>query len=188
MAVIADVSPADVNALFADLTARATADLRQDGFPPEQIRIELALDMRYAGQGYEITVPCGAEPVTTESLRMLRQRFDQQHKAMFGHMAPDEPVEIVSYRVRGVGAVPHVDMPKFAATGATLADARRETRTVRFDGADVDCPVYQRERIDVGLTIEGPAILDQFDCTTVIHPGQAARVDAWKNLIITQES
>jgi N-methylhydantoinase A len=188
MAVIAHVSPADVNAMFAELTARATADLRQDGFPAEQIRIEHALDMRYAGQGYEIPVACGGEPVTTAKLETLRGRFDQQHKAMFGHMAPAEPVEIVSYRVRGVGAVPHVDMPKFVRTGVSLAEAWRETRTVRFDGADVDCPVYQRERIDVGLTIAGPAVLDQFDCTTVIHPGQVASVDAWKNLIITQET
>ncbi len=188
MAMIARVSSADVNAIFAELTARATAELQQDGFAPEQIRIEHALDMRYAGQGYEITVACGGEPVTTATLATLRDRFDQQHRAMFGHMAPDEPVEIVSYRVRGVGVVPHVDMPKFSSTGAPLAEAWRETRTVRFDGADVDCPVYQRERIDVGLTVAGPAVLDQFDCTTVVHPGQVARVDVWKNLIITQET
>ena len=49
----------------------------------------------------------------------------------------------------------------------------------------IDCPVYQRERLDVGLTVAGPAILDQFDCTTVICPGQTARVDEWKNLIVT---
>jgi N-methylhydantoinase A len=188
MAVIASVAPADVNAMFAQLAARATDDLRQDGFLPEQIRIERALDMRYAGQGYEITVACDGEPATAATLVTLRARFDQQHKTMFGHMAPEEPIEIVSYRVRGIGLVPHVDMPKFASTGGTLGDALRETRAVRFDGESVDCPVYQRERIDVGLTVAGPAILDQLDCTTVIFPGQVARVDAWKNLIITQEA
>ncbi|MFL5108080.1 MAG: hydantoinase/oxoprolinase family protein, partial [Xanthobacteraceae bacterium] len=188
LAAIDSVSPADVNAIFAQLTARARDDLRQDGFSLEQIRIERALDMRYAGQGYEITVACEAEPVTAATLAALRTRFDQQHKAMFGHMAPEEPVEIVSYRVRGIGIVPQVEMPKFAPTGGTLSHALRETRTVRFDGADIDCPIYQRERIDVGLSVAGPAILDQFDCTTVIYPGQVARVDAWKNLIITQEA
>jgi len=104
---------------------------------------------------------------------------------MFGHMAPEEPVEIVSYRVRGIGLVPPVEMPKFKPVGTTLADAQRETRRVRFDGREVDCPVYQRERLDVGLMVAGPAILDQFDCTTVICPGQTARVDEWKNLIVT---
>ncbi len=57
---------------------------------------------------------------------------------------------------------------------------------MRFDGASVVCPIYQRERIDVGLVLDGPAILDQFDATTVVLPGQTARVDAWKNLIITE--
>ena len=58
--------------------------------------------------------------------------------------------------------------------------------SVRFDGATVPCPVYQREKLDVGLTLQGPAILDQFDCTTVICAGQVARVDEWKNLIVTE--
>ncbi len=78
-------------------------------------------------------------------------------------------------------------MPKFARKGTTLADAKRETRSVRVDGKEIDCPVYQRERLDMGLSLTGPAILDQFDCTTVLYPGQAARVDEWKNLIVTQE-
>ena len=98
-----------------------------------------------------------------------------------------EPVEIVSYRVRGVGKVPPVAMPRFKPTGATLKDALRETRHARFDGKAIECPVYQRDKLDVGLTVPGPAILDQFDCTTVICPGQIARVDEWRNLIVTGE-
>jgi N-methylhydantoinase A len=58
---------------------------------------------------------------------------------------------------------------------------------VRFDGKTISCPVYQREKLDVGLTLPGPAILDQFDCTTVICAGQVARIDEWKNLIVTDE-
>ena len=54
-----------------------------------------------------------------------------------------------------------------------------------MDGADIDCPVYQRETLDVGLSLTGPAILDQFDCTTVIYAGQTARVDDYKKLIVT---
>jgi N-methylhydantoinase A len=167
------------------METQARADLVQDGFGDQQIRIERALDMRYAGQGYEMSIACGR--LDTDALANLRRSFDEQHKNMFGHMAPEEPVEVVSYRVRGIGLVPAVSLPKFTRTGKTLSDALRETRKVRFDGATVDCPVYQRESLDVGLTLTGPAILDQFDCTTVICPGQAARVDEWKNLIVTGE-
>jgi N-methylhydantoinase A len=186
MAPIATALPDDVEAIFGRLEAMATEGLRRDGFAAERIRMQRALDMRYAGQGYEIAIACGAEPVRADTLNDLRTRFDERHQAMFGHRAPEEPVEIVSYRVRGIGLVPHVAMPRFARSGASLADALRETRMVRFDGVEVDCPVYWRERIDVGASVPGPAILDQFDCTTVIGPGQVARVDEWKNLIVTE--
>ena len=183
----------DVDRMFARLEALASADLRSDGFGPEHIKIQRALDMRYAGQGYEITL-LRAPPHPPRrgredgGLDGLRRRFDQQHQTMFGHMAPEQAVEVVSYRVRGLGLVPPVELPRFKPTGATLFDAQRTTRRVRFDGVDLECPVYQRERLDVGLTLPGPAILDQFDCTTVIHAGQTARVDEWKNLIVTQET
>jgi N-methylhydantoinase A len=183
MDAIATLAAADVEAMFARLASHAVADLRADGFVDAQIGIERAVDMRYAGQGYEITIPCDA----AVDLARLRAAFDVRHLAMFGHDAPDEPVEIVSYRVRGVGKVPPVAMPRFARAGASLADARRETRRVRFDGATIECPVYQREKLDVGLSFAGPAVLDQLDCTTAICPGQVARVDEWKNLIVTQE-
>jgi N-methylhydantoinase A len=185
---LSDATPEAVNGMFEQLAAQALEELRGDGFAPDRIRIERALDMRYAGQGYEIAVPCPAEPIGRADLKQLRVGFDQQHRSMFGHMAAEEPVEIVSYRVRGVGLVPPVAMPKFERAGGTLADARRELRRARFDGEELDCPVYQRERLDVGLELAGPAILDQFDCTTVICPGQTARVDEWKNLIVRQAS
>jgi N-methylhydantoinase A len=182
---LSEISPAGVNDMFEHLAAQALAELRDDGFAPDRIRIERALDMRYAGQGYEIAVPSPAAPLAAAHLEQLRIAFDQQHRTMFGHMAPEEPVEIVSYRVRGVGLVPPVALPKFKPAGTTLADAQREMRRARFDGEELDCPVYQRERLDVGLELVGPAILDQFDCTTVVCPGQVARVDEWKNLIVT---
>src|ERR1700683_4627504 len=185
MTLIDALSPDDVNAVFAHMETQAREDLRRDGFADNEIRIERALDLRYAGQGYEVTMACTAEQ--TMPLHALPRTFDPENKALFGHMAPDEPVEVVSYRVRGVGLVPAVTMPKFKPKGRSLSDALIETRQVRFDGATVSCPVYQREKLDVNLTLRGPAILDQFDCTTVICAGQIARVDEWKNLIVTEE-
>ena len=186
MQPMSELSADAVNQMFARLEALAAEELRDDGFAPDRIRIERALDIRYAGQGYEITMPCETAALQSTGLDGLRRQFDQQHRAMFGHMAPEQAVEVVSYRVRGLGLVPPVELPRFKPTGATVTDALRETRWARFDGRDLECPVYQRERLDVGLTLRGPAILDQFDCTTVIHVCQTARVDEWKNLIVTQ--
>jgi N-methylhydantoinase A len=186
MTSIAELDPQSVEQTFAALEAQARADLRCDGFAENDVRLERALDLRYAGQGYEITVACTAGEVA--ALALLRKKFDVEHQRQFGHMAPEEPVEVVSYRVRGVGPVPAVSLPQFAPQGGALGDALRETRPARFDGKTISCPVYQRDKLDVGAILHGPAILDQFDCTTVICAGQVARVDTWKNLIVTEES
>jgi len=185
MTPISALSSNDVEQVFTPLEVQARSDLRRDGFAESEIRVERALDLRYAGQGYEITMSCIADEIA--ALPILRKKFDTEHKNRFGHSAPEEPVEVVSYRVRGIGLVPPVSMPAFKPQGGTLADALRETRSVRFDGKTVACPVYQREKLDIGLSLRGPAILDQFDCTTVICAGQTARVDEWKNLIVTEE-
>jgi len=174
----------DVNAVLEELASQARKDLAEEGFSHDKAEIEYALDMRYAGQGYEITLPCNA-PLAPGGLAQLRSAFDEEHRKMFGHTAPQEPVEIISYRVRGIGRVPPVELPKFAPTGAPLAGAIREMRIARFNGASVECPVYQRELLDVGAIFSGPAIVDQLDCTSVIPPGQHVRVDEYRNMIIT---
>ena len=184
---IATTTEAEINAVFAELAAEARADLAAEDFDEATIALEAALDMRYAGQGYEMTIACEA-PLAAGALKALRARFDDEHKASFGHTAPDETVEIVSWRLRGVGRVPPVRSPVFAPTGARLEDAIRERRSARFDGKDVDCPVYQRERLDVGARFSGPALVDQLDCTTVVPPGFSARVDTARNIIIAMES
>jgi N-methylhydantoinase A len=184
MAGLAHVTAEDVGQVFAELENHAARDLRDEGFQASQIGIERALDLRYAGQGYEITIPCDW-PLHKNGIAALRARFDDMHKQMFGHTAPDEPVEIVSYRLRGVGRVPPVALPKYRPQGHALAEALRETRKARFSGAMLDCPVYQRDRLDVGATFSGPAIIDQLDATTVIPPGQTARIDDFKNILIS---
>ncbi len=188
MAPLADLACDAIEAMFGRLSVEALTDLKRDGFADARIRLDRALDMRYAGQGYEITLPCDGDALHRDGIAGLRRRFDETHKEMFGHMAPDQPVEVVSYRLSGIGLVPAPPMRKHKPAGAKLEDALRGHRQVRFDGENVACPVYQRERLDVGLALPGPAILDQFDCTTVVWPGQSARVDEWKNIVITEDA
>jgi N-methylhydantoinase A len=180
---LAKVSEAEVSKVFEELEVHALRDLKAENFRDDQIGMERALDMRYAGQGYEITIPCDAE-LHAGALAALRRTFDDSHKQMFGHTAPEEPVEIVSYRLRGIGRVPPVKLPSYRSEGRALKDALRETRKARFGGVMLDCPVYQRDRLDVGVRIDGPAIVDQLDATTFIPPGHSARVDEFKNILI----
>jgi N-methylhydantoinase A len=184
LTVLSNATEMQVNEIFAELESQALADLTQEHFTPAQSAIEYALDMRYAGQGYEMTLPCPA-PLQAGDLQKLRAAFDEEHRKSFGHTAPNEPVEIVSYRLRGVGRVPPVDLPKYKPTGTTLKDVLREMRSARFDGKMIECPVYQRDKLDVGTTFNGPALVDQLDCTTVIPPGQKVRIDDYRNMIIS---
>jgi N-methylhydantoinase A len=179
----ARITENEINCVFEELAAQAHADLIGEDFPTERIDIEYALDMRYAGQGYEMTLPC-PHPLKPGDLARLRCTFDEEHRKSFGHTAPSEPVEIVSWRLRGIGRVPPVTLPRYEAAGLRLEDAVREVRKARFDARTLDCPVYQRELLDVGVSFAGPAIVDQLDCTSVIAPGQIATVDAYKNIIV----
>jgi N-methylhydantoinase A len=183
--VIADLGGDEASGHFAELAKVAKRELLDEGFAESQITFQWGLDMRYAGQGYEITIPVSSGTLTTADVAAIRRTFDDTHKQQFGHSAPGEPVEVVTYRVAGIGQVPEVKMPRFKPEGRPLADAHLGARTARFDGADVTAEVYQRERLDVGHAIDGPAIVEQLDATLVIPPGQIARVDEWKNIIVT---
>ncbi len=188
MQPMSELSDHDVDAMFARLEAHAAADLRSDGFAPERIRIQRALDLRYAGQGYEITMACDAPALRDGGLGALRRQFDQQHKSTFGHMAPEQAVEVVSYRVRGLGLVPPVELPRFKPTGATLAHAQRDTRRARFDGRGArGAQSYQRERTRRRPDAAGSRRFSTSSRYPRHHyAGQTARVDEWKNLIVTQ--
>jgi N-methylhydantoinase A len=178
-----DTAEDEINGVFAGLAAQACADLLREDFQPDRIDIEYALEMRYAGQGYEMTLQC-PQPLQPGGLQELRSAFDEEHYKSFGHTAQGEPVEIVSWRVRGIGRVPPIAWPEYQASGMSLDAAVREVRKARFGGKMVNCPVYQRERLDVGVSFSGPAIVDQPDCTSLIMPGQTAHVDAYKNIIV----
>jgi N-methylhydantoinase A len=62
----------------------------------------------------------------------------------------------------------------------------RERRRVRFSGRDTDCAIWDRDRLDIGHVVEGPAVIEQYDCTVVINPGQVATVDPYRNLIVRE--
>ena len=177
------ITAEEMRSAFAELESQAMRDLRDEGFSATRISLERSLDLRYAGQGYELTIPCVAA-LERDGIAKLRENFDDAHRRSFGHVAPDETVEIVSFRVCGIGHLPPAGFAKFRNKGRPLTEARRELRRARFGGVMLDCPVYQREKLDAGHLFSGPAIIDQLDATTVIPPGQTVHVDEFRNLII----
>jgi N-methylhydantoinase A len=178
----------EINQLFAQLIDRASADLRSEGFQDNEIKLEPFLDLRYAGQGYELTVACPMPPLKPADLKLMRERFDAQHELASGHKAETEPVELVSLRLISYGLVPQAKLSPSKATGRKLNEAKTGVRKVYFGKQHgmLDCQIYTRDLLEPGHRISGPAIVEQLDTTTVIHPEQEAAGDDYRNLIIKE--
>jgi N-methylhydantoinase A len=180
----------EVNQLFAQLIGGANADLRSEGFQENEIKLEPFLDLRYAGQGYELTVACPMPPLKQPDLKVMRERFDAQHEQASGHKAETEPVELVSLRLISYGLVPQAKLSPSKATGRRVNDAKSGERKVYFGKQHgiLDCQIYTRDLLEPRHRISGPAIVEQLDTTTVIHPEQEAAVDDYKNLIVREKA
>jgi N-methylhydantoinase A len=126
--------------------------------------------------------------LTADSLRAARDRFDERHAQIHGHAAKERPVEIVSYRLRVRVAVPKYEPRAHAAPTAPRAadDAVKGQRRAAFSGRIMEATLYERDRLDIGVSIAGPAIVEQFDATTVIPSGWSGQVDGYRNLILTR--
>lgn len=183
---IAATDPRDVTELFSDLSNAAVEQLTEEGFDRAAITLRYFLDMRYEGQGYENPVLVDRMPVDQADLARYRSRFDDIHLLCYGHAAPGQAVEIVTYRVEGIGVVSRVDLAQLAAASGPAADAQVGTRAAHFPslGQVADVPVYDRAQLRAGHTFDGPALVDQYDSTTVICPGQAVTVDRIGNLLV----
>ena len=184
LADISLVDPEDVSALFAELEQAGCKQLAEEGFGPDQRRYRYFLDMRYAGQGYENPVPLDGMPVTAADLTRYRARFDDIHKLCHGHAAPGQPVEVVNYRVEAIGLVARVELARLEHTTSTVESARSGTRKAYFAGCLVDVPVYARDQLTAGHCFSGPAIVEQYDATTVVCPSQMVYVDDYGNLLV----
>jgi N-methylhydantoinase A len=116
----------------------------------------------------------------------VRERFDTRHAQLHGHAAKERPVEVVSYRLRARVPVPKYE-PKEDIPVRSRDAGLKGTRAIAFDGRPIEAALYERDRLDVGAVIATPAIVEQFDATTVIPPGWRARVDGYRNLIMTRD-
>jgi N-methylhydantoinase A/oxoprolinase/acetone carboxylase beta subunit len=140
-------------------------------------------DARYVGQGYELTVPVPAGTLDAQALARVRASFDEIYAARYGYANPAEPVEIVTWKLSAVGATPHVSLPKVASRAGE--HIRKAVRQAYFPEARgyVDCPIYDRYRLGAGMTLTGPAIVEERESTTVLPPGVTATVDEYANLV-----
>ena len=184
--VIGEAQPAEVLAILDGLEARARAWMAEEGIAPERQGISFAADMRYHGQGYEIPVPLDLTEVRAGDLTALDERFNVLHEQLYGFRMPGTVSEIVNLRAIATGDLPKPDLPESELEGEDAAGAVIERGEILFAGERRATPIYDRPRLRPGNRFEGPAIVTEFDSTTVVLPGYVAEVDRYSNILITE--
>lgn len=183
----------DVERLRAEmgrLSDQAIAQLRADGVSHENISLERSVDCRYVGQGYELRVTADDGEIDEKWVKHAAEAFHEAHGRTYSQRFDDKSVQLVNIRVTGVGAVPHVRIPEIEAGGEDASHAIKCTTRAVFWERDtahpswIETPVYRRDLLKAGNAFQGPAIVEQFDSTTIVGIGQRAVVDPVGHIII----
>ena len=183
------VSMAEMVQLVDDLSARAANWFDAEDIAPARQRRQLALDLRYQRQNFELTVDANArdsdagEAAAIAALEVLLERFYTAHERTYGYHTTEDPVEAVNLRLTAIGLS---DAKGPVAATASRQDAvPKSHRDVWFGGDQaVNTPLYWRDDLHPGAGFTGPAIVEQLDATTVIHPGDQVTIDPAGNLFI----
>lgn len=178
-----DLSPAMLAKLLENLRTRAEDDLVTLGQDAEGLTVQYLVDMRYRGQGFELTVPLPRIPDhDDDSLAWVAEIFHDAHKVRYGHSSPDKPVEVVTQRLVLTRPSTTQSAPRSAAQGPV----KRETGTVALGGERTACEFLWRESLPVGFATDGPAVIEEGTTTTFVPPGWECAVDEQTNLVLTK--
>jgi len=183
VAQLEDANWQHVNAILDEMTAQGDAILSRSGVAEADRRFVRQADVRYAGQGHEIRIDLPSGRLGPESLPHVRQTFETVYRSLFGRTGPEVPLEAISWRVIASGPRPTVRMNVPETSRATAVKGERpayfpeweEHRPVR---------VYDRYVLPPATVLEGPAIIEERESTTVVGPGAHVEVDMSRNLVV----
>lgn len=182
-----DVDIEQVNSLFASMEREGGQILRREGVPESRISFWRQIEMRYKGQSYELSIDCPKGPISLGGFSEVVSRFHIEHNKTYGHCSLKQPVELVNFRVTAVGSIPKPKHRQLASEGLRLEDAQKGTRRVYFQelGTFTETAIYDRYQLTAGHSFQGPAVIEEIDSTSLIHPGFKVEVDNFGNLRIT---
>lgn len=160
---------------FATLEQEGRKQMRAEGFSSTALQILRSLDMRYAGQSYDLAVPFAGDFVAA---------FHRAHEIRYGYFDRTRACEVVNIRARFTGRTPKPTLPKLRPGGPSAARALVAKSQVLFDGRRNLTAVYDRSLLRCGNRISGPAIVTEYSATSLIPPAWSGRVDRIGNLIL----
>ena len=163
------------------LGAQVKQELEAEGVAPRDIELLYEIDIRYAGQAFEIPLSVEPEGLSIES---LIARFDTEHERLFTFNLDETPHEIVNVRAVALGKSADVAPPVIEKGDADPSGAKTRDHQLYMDSKMQDAAIYDRALLKAGNRVAGPAIVTEMDSTTLVHSGCEALVDAHGNLII----
>lgn len=182
------LDPDEVEQLFRAIEAEGQAELAAEGYGRAAVRFERRLDLRYAGENSELTIPAPDGPASRAWRATLVERFSLEHERTYGYRSEGEPVELLNLRLiaRGVPATPRAPHRLRIDADAARRPGDAGSRRVFFgpEHGWIETPVRQRAELAAGET-SGPLIVEEYDSTTVVPPGCRVLLDTWGNVIIT---
>ncbi len=175
-----DADPAELEKLYGEMEIEGVATLSQEGIPERRRSFRRTLDIRYRGQGYELNVDT-RKPVTHSSLSESIKAFHVKHREVYGYSAEEEPAEIVNAKLRVIGLL---EKPRLRRRRRKRSDLSPDHRKVYYEslGKWVETEVHQR--VALNEFREGPAVIEQYDATTVVYPGWSYTPDDYGNLVL----
>lgn len=184
----ADFNFAKAEEHFQSMEEQALELLRAEGFADEDIKLQRSLDLRYIEQVRTLAVKVAREPLDEASLRQAVSDFHDAYEREFRYVLRDFPIETRSLRVEAVGLT---EKPVFKKheQGGSLEDALSGTQDSYFGAAGgwIETRYYDRAKLPTGAKIKGPAVIEQFDSTTVVPPGAMLEIEPYGNFVITFE-
>jgi N-methylhydantoinase A len=172
--------------VFADLGTRAGAELASDErLAGARVRLVRSCDVRYCGQAYEVNVPVADGPLDGAALDDVVSRFHAIHERTYGFQSPEDPCELVTFRLSAHAALDQPVLRDPPATGVGSPVGHRDVHV--GDAGFASIPIYERASLPPGTRIEGPAIVHQVDATTLVPAFAVAEVDEHGNIILTIE-
>jgi len=179
--MVQNTSDDELTIYLDSLGAQVRQELEAEDVAPEDVELLYEIDIRYAGQAFEIPLSVEPEGLSIES---LITRFDTEHERLFTFNLDETPHEIVNVRAVALGKSADVAPPKIEQGGPDPSGAKTRDHQLYMDGRMQDAVIYDRALLKAGNRIPGPAIVTEMDSTTLVHSGCEAVVDDHGNLII----
>ncbi len=179
-----DTAPADLVAVLEEMATHVRGELLADGVPEGEITTSFEIDVRYAGQAFEVPLSITAQTLADDGIAGVLARFDEEHKRLFTFNM-DTPHEIVNLRAVALGRALDLPAAPLEQGNGDPAAAKIRDHVLWMDGAEQAAVIYDRARLKAGDVIPGPAIVCEMDSTTLIETGCIATVDTVGNILIT---